>query len=131
MPHTAVSVRGQVTIPAELRKRLGIRAGTRLNWIEEKGRLVLIPITAQRIKQIRGFLKPKPGEPSALKNCSKSGRGSGREKISRRNSTMRSSKERMSKQKASCGAIATLSRCSRGDQGRASLARRDRYSRDP
>ena len=33
-------------------------------WTEEKGRLVLTPITLQRIREIRGFLKPKPGERS-------------------------------------------------------------------
>jgi AbrB family looped-hinge helix DNA binding protein len=61
-----ITAKGQITIPAELRKRLGIRAGTRINWIEEKGRLVLIPMTARGIKEIMGFLKPKPGEPSAF-----------------------------------------------------------------
>jgi AbrB family looped-hinge helix DNA binding protein len=66
-----VNARGQITIPAELRKRLGIRAGTRINWIGEKGRLVLVPMTARRIKEIMGFLKPKPGEPSAFEELFK------------------------------------------------------------
>jgi AbrB family looped-hinge helix DNA binding protein len=58
-----ITAKGQITIPAELHKRLGIRAGTRINWIEENGRLVLIPVTARGIKEAMGFLKPKPGEP--------------------------------------------------------------------
>ncbi len=66
-----ITAKGQITIPAELRKRLGIRAGTRVNWIEEKGRLVLIPMTARGIKEIMGFLKPKPGEPSAFEESFK------------------------------------------------------------
>ena len=66
MRRTIVNARGQVTIPVELRKQLEIKPGTRLNWIEEKGRLVLIPVTTRGIKEIRGFLKPKPGEPSAF-----------------------------------------------------------------
>lgn len=66
-----ITAKGQITIPAELRKRLGIRAGTRVNWIEEKGRLVLIPMTARGIKEIMGFLKPKPGEPSAFEELFK------------------------------------------------------------
>lgn len=61
---TVISSKGQVVIPAELREQLGLEKGTPATWTEEKGRLVLTPITVQRIREIRGFLKPKPGEPS-------------------------------------------------------------------
>ena len=61
---TTISSKGQVVIPAELREQFGLEKGTPATWTEEKGRLVLTPITAQRIREIRGFLKPKPGEPS-------------------------------------------------------------------
>src|SRR5580704_1739406 len=71
MRRTIVNARGQVTIPAELRKQLGIKPGTRVTWFEEKGRLVLAPMTAQRIKDIRGFLKSKPGERSAFEESLK------------------------------------------------------------
>jgi len=61
---TTISSKGQVVVPAELREQLGLKKGTRATWTEEKGRLVLTPITLQRIREIRGFLKPRPGEPS-------------------------------------------------------------------
>lgn len=61
---TVISSKGQVIVPAELRERYGLKQGTPATWTEERGRLVLTPITAQRIREIRGFLKPKPGEPS-------------------------------------------------------------------
>ena len=61
---TVVSSKGQVVIPAELRGKLDLGRGTPAIWSEEKGRLVLTPITERRIKEIRGFLKPRPGEPS-------------------------------------------------------------------
>ncbi|MGA9509148.1 MAG: AbrB/MazE/SpoVT family DNA-binding domain-containing protein [Candidatus Sulfotelmatobacter sp.] len=61
---TVISSKGQVVIPAELREQFGLERGTLATWTEEKGRLVLTPITAQRIREIRGFLKPKPGQPS-------------------------------------------------------------------
>jgi AbrB family looped-hinge helix DNA binding protein len=64
MRRTIVNGRGQVTIPAELRKQLEIAPGTRVTWREESGRLVLAPMTSRLIKEIRGFQKPKPGEPS-------------------------------------------------------------------
>jgi AbrB family looped-hinge helix DNA binding protein len=61
---TVISSKGQVVIPAELRQQYGLEKGTPATWTDEKGRLVLTPITLQRIREIRGFLKPKPGEPS-------------------------------------------------------------------
>ncbi len=63
---TVVSSKGQVVIPAELREQCGLGKGTRATWTEEEGRLVLTPMTMRRIKEIRGFLKPGPGEPSAF-----------------------------------------------------------------
>jgi AbrB family looped-hinge helix DNA binding protein len=60
---TVISSKGQVVIPAELRERFGLEKGTPATWTEEKGRLVLTPITAQRLDEIMGFQKPKPGQP--------------------------------------------------------------------
>jgi AbrB family looped-hinge helix DNA binding protein len=59
-----ISSKGQVIIPSELRDRLGLGKGTVAIWTEEKGRLVLTPITRQRLREIRGFLKPAPGAPT-------------------------------------------------------------------
>jgi AbrB family looped-hinge helix DNA binding protein len=61
---TVVSSKGQVVIPAELRQQLGLEKGTRATWSEERGRLVLTPMTERRLDEIMGFLKPAPGEPS-------------------------------------------------------------------
>jgi AbrB family looped-hinge helix DNA binding protein len=58
---TVISSKGQVIIPAELRELYGLKKGTPATWTEEKGRLILTPITVQRIRESRGFLKPKPG----------------------------------------------------------------------
>jgi AbrB family looped-hinge helix DNA binding protein len=63
---TVISSKGQVVIPAELREQLGLDKGTRAIWTEEKGRLVLTPITERRLDEIMGFLKPAPGELSAF-----------------------------------------------------------------
>jgi AbrB family looped-hinge helix DNA binding protein len=61
---TVISSRGQVVIPAELRQQLGLGKGTRATWSEDRGRLVLTPMTEKRLDEIMGFLKPAPGEPS-------------------------------------------------------------------
>lgn len=63
---TVISSKGQVVIPAELREKFDLEKGTAAVWSEEKGRLVLTPITEQRIREIRGFLKPRPGESSMV-----------------------------------------------------------------
>ena len=63
---TVISSKGQVVIPAELREQLGLEKGTPATWSEERGKLVLTPITKQRLHEIRGFLKPAPGAPSML-----------------------------------------------------------------
>src|SRR6266849_2437207 len=71
MRRTMVNARGQVTIPSELRKQLEIKPGTRVTWFEERGRLMLAPMTPRRMNEIRGFLKPKPGEPSMFEELFK------------------------------------------------------------
>ena len=48
-----VSTRGRVTIPIELRRRLGIKPGTKLIVREEEGRIVAMTF-AQYVHSLRG-----------------------------------------------------------------------------
>jgi AbrB family looped-hinge helix DNA binding protein len=54
---TTVSSKGQVVIPAELREKLGIEAGTRIAVRIEKDHLILEPINEAFIRRLRGSLK--------------------------------------------------------------------------
>lgn len=65
MPARRISKNGQVTIPAELRRKLRLRPGTMVSLREENGRLILIS-TNRLLDEIQGCLKPRPGEPSAF-----------------------------------------------------------------
>ncbi len=58
---TTVTSKGQVVIPAEIRRRLGIKKGTRLEVEvdERSGRLVLVPITREYVESQRGRFKGK------------------------------------------------------------------------
>jgi len=47
---TKINAKGQVTIPAELRERFGIKKGTRIDWKKDGSRLVLTPIMRLRKK---------------------------------------------------------------------------------
>jgi AbrB family looped-hinge helix DNA binding protein len=59
-----VTQKGQIVIPAKLRKKFGIRGGTKIAFIEEDERLLLQPLTADYIRSLRGILK---GDRSPLK----------------------------------------------------------------
>lgn len=55
--HTRATVKGQVLIPAPLRRKYGIKKGTRIYVTEENGRIVLQPINLEFIRSLRGILK--------------------------------------------------------------------------
>jgi AbrB family looped-hinge helix DNA binding protein len=59
-----MSSKGQFVIPAEIREKLGLEKGTRARLTLEEGRLILTPLTKQRLREIRGFLRPAPGSPT-------------------------------------------------------------------
>jgi bifunctional DNA-binding transcriptional regulator/antitoxin component of YhaV-PrlF toxin-antitoxin module len=63
---TIISSKGQVVIPVPLREQLGLTKGTLATWSEREGTLVLTPITKDRLRQLRGILKPAPGRPSGF-----------------------------------------------------------------
>jgi len=49
--------KGQLVVPAELRRKHGIEAGTRVKFLEDQfGRIVLQPITEDYVDRMRGFL---------------------------------------------------------------------------
>jgi AbrB family looped-hinge helix DNA binding protein len=60
---STVTTKGRLVIPSRLRRRYGIRKGTRVALIEDGGRIILQPITGEYIRSLRGSLK---SEPSAL-----------------------------------------------------------------
>jgi AbrB family looped-hinge helix DNA binding protein len=55
---TRVSTRGRVTIPVEIRRRLGIRPGTRLIVREVDGQIVVMTMPSY-VRSLRGVLKSK------------------------------------------------------------------------
>lgn len=59
-----VTSKGQLVIPARLRRRFGIRKWTLVSFQEEEGRLIVQPVTRDFIRRLRGSLK---GKSSALK----------------------------------------------------------------
>ena len=65
MRSTAViSSKGQIVIPANLRKRYRLREGTTVVFQEERGRLVLEPNNYEAIYALQGSLREFPIEAS-------------------------------------------------------------------
>jgi AbrB family looped-hinge helix DNA binding protein len=60
---SVVTTKGQLVIPARLRRRFGIKKGTMVTFVEEDGRIIVQPVTREFIRGLRGSLK---GGPSAL-----------------------------------------------------------------
>jgi len=65
MSSARVMAKGQVVIPARLRRKYGIGKGTTVNFLEEKGRIVLQPVTPEYIRSFRGIFKTRrSGKPA-------------------------------------------------------------------
>jgi len=52
-----VTSKGQLVIPSKIRKKFGIKGGTRVNIFEEKDGIKIIPITPEVIEANKGFLR--------------------------------------------------------------------------
>ncbi len=47
--------KGQIVIPASIRKKYNIKPGTLVNVIEQEGKIILEPVTKDYIKKLRGI----------------------------------------------------------------------------
>jgi AbrB family looped-hinge helix DNA binding protein len=56
---TYATFKGQIVIPAKLRRKYGIKAGTRINIIDTGDAILLKPVTEVTLKRLQGRLKGK------------------------------------------------------------------------
>ena len=61
-----VTSKGQLVVPSRIRRRFGIKPGTRINFVEEGERIIFQPVTKEYINSFCGVFKQKPGEKSAV-----------------------------------------------------------------
>ena len=66
---SSISSKGQVTVPLEIRNRLGVSAGDRVDFISEEGRIVIRPSRGQEnpFEKYVGILGPFPGGEEGIK----------------------------------------------------------------
>jgi AbrB family looped-hinge helix DNA binding protein len=56
---TYATTKGQIVIPAALRRKFGIKEGTKIIVIDGGDDIILRPVTHERISKLRGSLKGK------------------------------------------------------------------------
>jgi len=66
---SSISSKGQVTVPHEIRNRLGLTAGDRVDFVIEGDRTVIRPSRSQEnpFQKYRGILGPFPGGEKGIK----------------------------------------------------------------
>jgi AbrB family looped-hinge helix DNA binding protein len=63
---STVTTKGQLVIPAKLRRKYSIHKGTQVAFLEDQGRLILQPITPEFIRSLRGSLQDGPSALDSL-----------------------------------------------------------------
>jgi len=59
MDKSVVTVKGQVVIPAKLRRRFGIKKGTQVCFYERDGEMVIRPLTDEYLHSLAGITGTK------------------------------------------------------------------------
>ena len=72
LAHSKLTVQGQISVPAEVRKKLGVGPGGVLEWVEEGGKIVVRPAGRYTSEDLHRALFPKGSpRPRSLKDLKK------------------------------------------------------------
>jgi len=56
METSIVTVKGQIVIPAKIRKKFGIKKGTKIAFIEQNNKLIIQPLDKSYFESLAGML---------------------------------------------------------------------------
>lgn len=56
MEESTVSTNGRIVVPAKLRKRHGLKPGTKVYFIEREKEILFQPVTKEYLKNVHGML---------------------------------------------------------------------------
>ena len=70
MTTATLTVKGQVTIPVEVRKRMGLDAGDRIEFVELDDGQYLIKPAIDDVRSLKGLLK-KPRRPVSVEDMNR------------------------------------------------------------
>jgi AbrB family looped-hinge helix DNA binding protein len=84
MPTATLTTKGQITIPKEVRERLGVGTGDRLNFIvQEDGSVVMEPLT-RHVRELAGLLHRRGRRPVSVEHMDEAIARRHRERFGRR-----------------------------------------------
>lgn len=85
MPKTTLTSKGQVTIPKEIRQRLGLRQGDQLIFhFDESGRLTVEPASPNLLGDLPGLLHHRAGKrPATIEEMDEAVREAARKRFVR------------------------------------------------
>ena len=63
-----VTTKGQLVIPARIRRKLGIKPGTKVCFVERGNEILFQPVTKEYIRSVCGMLKSDTSVTEELKN---------------------------------------------------------------
>ena len=63
-----VTTKGQLVIPARIRRKLGIKPGTKVCFVERGGEILFQPVTKEYIRSVCGMLKSTTSVTEELMN---------------------------------------------------------------
>lgn len=66
MDASMVTMKGQVVIPAKMRRRMNIRKGTRVCFLEQGNDIIIRPVTDAYVDSLKGSLKTEGKALAAL-----------------------------------------------------------------
>ncbi len=79
MDSAYVTTKGQLVVPARLRRKYGIKAGTLIRFLERDSEIILQPLTGEYIRSVCGMLAAAgPATPELLKERASDRRREGR-----------------------------------------------------
>ncbi len=57
MEESTITSKGQIVVPAKLRRRYGLKPGTKVYFIERDDEILFQPVTKEFIRSVHGMLK--------------------------------------------------------------------------
>ncbi len=65
MPQATLTSKGQITIPKEVRERLGVDAGDRLEFVEQERGVYKVVAATRDVRHLKGAI-PKSSKPVSI-----------------------------------------------------------------
>ena len=66
LAHSKLTAQGQISVPAKVREKLGLRPGSVLEWDEDQGQIIVRRAGRYTSEDVHQAMFPKPPKPKTL-----------------------------------------------------------------